>query len=103
MTLRITAIPISQFLIFLTIVVSASSAVEPQPVKTSDNGATQLKALQDEQVKVLTQLAPGASRTVQERFDSCRRGLRGRKRIVQCLIRRDGRTGAADCRVGEAG
>ena len=59
MTLRITAIPISQFLIFLTIVVSASSAVEPQPVKTSDNGATQLKALQDEQVKVLTQLVQG--------------------------------------------
>jgi outer membrane protein TolC len=54
----IIAIAITGFLIFLAITFSVSAA-QPQPDKASDNDATQLKALQDEQVKVLTQLVEG--------------------------------------------
>ena len=46
------------FLFFLAITVSAA-VVEPQPNKASDNDAGQLNALQNEQVKVLTQLVEG--------------------------------------------
>ncbi|MGO9109803.1 MAG: hypothetical protein ACLP9L_11275 [Thermoguttaceae bacterium] len=54
MTRRTTATAMAGLLILLAIMVPAAAA-EPQP-KASDNDAAQLKALQDERVKVLTQL-----------------------------------------------
>ena len=52
MTRRTTTTAMAGFLIFLAV---TAFAAEPQP-KTSDNDATALKALQEERIKVLTQL-----------------------------------------------
>ncbi len=55
MTARDTATLVTRFLIFLAIA-SFALAADTQPGKASDNAGAELKALQQEQVKVLTQL-----------------------------------------------